>query len=83
MALRSRVLLAAAVAAPLALATACGSSPNATSAVALAAPGAGIPPGPASGPQSLSENGSSLLYPLMATWAAAYKQQHPNVTIST
>lgn len=83
MALRSRVLLAVAAAAPLALATACGSSPNATSAVALAASSGGIQPGPASGPQSLSENGSSLLYPLMATWAAAYKQQHPNVTIST
>jgi phosphate transport system substrate-binding protein len=81
-ALRSRVLLAAAVAVPLALVTACGTQ-TAISPVAQAGSGGGIPSGPAPGPQSLSETGSSLLYPLMTTWAAAYHRQHPNVTIST
>jgi phosphate transport system substrate-binding protein len=105
-ALRSRVLLAAAIAVPLALATACGgnsagadsgsgntssgntssgntSSGNAGSLDPPAAAGGGIPSGPAPGSQSISENGSSLLYPLMQTWAAAYHQRHPNVSIST
>jgi len=91
-ALRSRVLLAAAMAVPLALATACGGGNsaggnggggNAGSLDPPAAAGGGIPSGPAPGPQSISENGSSLLFPLMQTWAAAYRRQHPNVSIST
>src|SRR5579859_615035 len=32
---------------------------------------------------TISETGSGLLYPLMRTWAAAYHQQFPNVTVTT
>jgi phosphate transport system substrate-binding protein len=32
---------------------------------------------------AISETGSSLLYPLMRTWAAAYEQGTPGVTVST
>ena len=84
MAPRSRVLAAVAAALPLALAAGCsgGTAPPEAPA-AQASPGGSIPAGPASGPQSLSETGSTLLNPVMRNWAAAYKQQHGNVTIST
>jgi phosphate transport system substrate-binding protein len=78
-ALRSRLLLAVVAAAPLALAAACGEG----GAPPAAAPGGGIPAGPAPGPQTLPETGSTLLYPLLRTWASAYHQQHGNVSIST
>ena len=32
---------------------------------------------------TISETGSTLLYPLARTWASAYHQQHPGVTVST
>jgi phosphate transport system substrate-binding protein len=32
---------------------------------------------------TISETGSTLLYPLARTWAAAYHQQYPGVTVST
>jgi phosphate transport system substrate-binding protein len=32
---------------------------------------------------TISETGSTLLYPLARTWASAYHQQHPNVTVTT
>ncbi len=86
MALRYRVLLAAAAAIPLALATACSGSGNAGPGAALAGPAdprAVLPSGPAPGPESLSETGSTLLFPLVQAWAAAYHQQHPNVSIAT
>ncbi len=83
MALRPRVLAAMAAAAPLVLAAACtGSAGPALLGGALAAPG-GIPAAPAPGPQHLSETGSTLLFPLLRTWAAAYHQQHGNVSIAT
>ena len=84
MALRSRVLASVAAALPLALAAGCsgGTAPPEAPA-AQASPGGSIPAGPASGPQSLSETGSTLLNPVMRNWAAAYQQQHSNVTIST
>jgi len=87
-ALRSRVLLAAAVTVPLVLTTACGSgnagSAGAPSALAAdASPGGEIPSGPAPRPQSLSEAGSTLLAPLMGKWAQAYQHQYPNVHITT
>jgi phosphate transport system substrate-binding protein len=80
--LRSRVLLAAAIIVPLALATACGSSGTATPA-APAAPGGGIPTGPGPGSQSLSEAGSTLLAPVMSSWTRTYQQRYPNVHITT
>jgi phosphate transport system substrate-binding protein len=79
-----RALLAAVTAVPLALTAACGGGGNAAPVGALAgAPGGRIPAGPAPGPQSLSEAGSTLLNPLMVNWARAYQQQHPNVRITT
>jgi phosphate transport system substrate-binding protein len=51
----------------------------------LAAAGATgkIPRTPASAPQSLTETGSTLLFPLFGTWATAYHRQYPQVTITT
>jgi phosphate transport system substrate-binding protein len=86
--LRFRVLLAAATAVPLVLA-ACSSAGggNAGSGNLAAAPspgpGGGIPLTPAATPQTLSETGSTLLFPLMGAWASAYHQQHPSVSITT
>jgi phosphate transport system substrate-binding protein len=37
---------------------------------------------PPSSKVSLSETGSTLLYPLFQLWAAAYHRHHPNVTIT-
>jgi phosphate transport system substrate-binding protein len=92
-ALRYRVLLAVATAVPLVLATACsaagggnGGSGNAAAAVSSSGAGAsggGIPLTPAATPQTLTETGSTLLFPLMGAWAAAYHQQHPSVSFST
>jgi phosphate transport system substrate-binding protein len=80
-ALRSRVLAAVATALPLALAAGCSGS-TALSPV-QASPGGSIPAGPANGPQSLSETGSTLLFPVLRSWAAAYRQQHANVSVAT
>jgi phosphate transport system substrate-binding protein len=49
------------------------SSPSATA----------LPSAPAAGQQSLSETGSTLLYPLFRTWAQAYQGQFPDVKITT
>jgi phosphate transport system substrate-binding protein len=88
-ALRYRVLLAVMTAVPLALVTACSGSGNAgagnTTGLPSAPSGSGgtIPSTPAPGPQSLSETGSTLLFPLMHDWASAYQAQYPNVSITT
>ena len=84
MALRSRVLAAVATALPLALAAGCsGSTAPSPAQAAQASPGGSIPAGPANGPQSLSETGSTLLFPVLRSWAAAYRQQHANVSVAT
>lgn len=83
---RTRLLLAAAAAVPLALAAGCASSPAApplTAAVAAAQGQGGFPLTPAPGHQTLSEAGSTLLYPLFRTWAAAYHADHSQVAIPT
>jgi phosphate transport system substrate-binding protein len=84
------LLAAAAVAVPLALTAACGSGGNpgsGTSSAALAtAPalaGGAIPSAPAPGTESLTETGSTLLFPLLRAWAGAYHQRYPHVTITT
>jgi phosphate transport system substrate-binding protein len=82
-ALRYRVLLAAA-AVPLMLAAGCSAASTGGGApAATQAPAGRIPAAPAPGPQSLSETGSTLLYPLMRAWAAAYHEQHQNLSITT
>jgi phosphate transport system substrate-binding protein len=42
-----------------------------------------VPSTPGSGTVKLSETGSTLLYPLMQSWATAYHQRYGQVTIST
>jgi phosphate transport system substrate-binding protein len=42
-----------------------------------------LPTTPASGPQRLSETGSSLMAPLFTQWGPAYHAQVPQVTLST
>ena len=83
MAPRSRVLAAVAAALLLALAAGCSGGTAPGEAAAQASPAASIPASPANGPQSLSETGSTLLYPVLHNWAAAYRQQHANVSIAT
>jgi phosphate transport system substrate-binding protein len=61
---------------PAATSTSSRSGSSSSSSVAL-------PLTPAPGPQSLSETGSTLFYPLFSEWAPAYKSQFPNVTITT
>jgi phosphate transport system substrate-binding protein len=78
------VLAAVATAVPLALAAGCsGSTAPSLVQAAQASPGGSIPAGPANGPQSLSETGSTLLFPVLRSWAAAYRQQHANVSVGT
>jgi phosphate transport system substrate-binding protein len=83
------LLLAAAIL-PLAL-TACAARasqaiPAAAPAAPAAAPstaGQAIPAQPAAPHESLSETGSTLLFPLLHAWAGAYHQRYPQVSIST
>jgi len=78
------VLAAVVIAVPLALVAGCsGSTAPGPVQAAQASPGGSIPAGPASGPQSLSETGSTLLFPVLRNWAAAYRQQHANVSVGT
>src|SRR5437667_337060 len=60
-----------------------GSTSLGEASAAQTGPGGGIPAGPAPGPEALSETGSTLLYPVLRNWAAAYRQQYPNVSIAT
>jgi phosphate transport system substrate-binding protein len=84
---RKRILLAITAVVPVVLATGCATSTQAGSAGTLT----GTPvtrtgtiprtPGPA--PQTISETGSTLLYPLFQTWASAYHREHSQVRITT
>ena len=85
---RARVT-AVAVAALLA-ATGCGSSQTGSQTSAQLAAGtsqsspAPLPSAPPAGPQSLSETGSTLLYPLFSSiWVPAYHSEFGNVQITT
>jgi phosphate transport system substrate-binding protein len=85
-ALRYRTLLAVAAAVAFVLtgaACSAGGSSGSPAGPPSSSPGAGIPSTPAPGPEKLSEAGSTLLLQLMGTWATAYHQQHPNVSITT
>jgi phosphate transport system substrate-binding protein len=92
-ALRYRVLLAVTTAVPLVLATAAcsaasgGNGGSGTSAAlsssGTGARGGGMPLTPAAAPQTLTETGSTLLFPLMGAWATAYHRQHPGVSFTT
>jgi phosphate transport system substrate-binding protein len=76
-------LAVAAVGVLVALTAACGTRAddgggNAAVAMARAAPGSG-----SGSAGTITETGSSLLYPLAQTWASAYHQQFPGVTVTT
>jgi Protein kinase G tetratricopeptide repeat/PBP superfamily domain len=58
-------------------------SPGSPVAASPSAPGGGIPSAFATAREARSETGSTLLSPLMKAWAAAYQQQHPNLSIKT
>jgi phosphate transport system substrate-binding protein len=79
--IRFRTVCAAAALAPLALLAACGSSgaTSGSSSSATAAPAASS----GSGSTTLSETGSSLLFPLFGTWQAAYSTDVTDVTITS
>ena len=95
MAKRIRLVATAAALGSLAvLAAACSSSPStpssSSSSPAMAKMvGAALPTSPNTTPEVITETGSSLLYPLMGTWTAAYQKQFinssnaPIVTIET
>jgi len=92
---RIRLLYTAAALVPLTvLAAACGSSggsPSSGSSSPAAAKmvGSALPTSPSSTPKTITETGSTLLYPLMGTWTQAYQKQFadssgaPLVTIET
>jgi phosphate transport system substrate-binding protein len=85
-ALCSRMLLAVAAVIPLVLLAACGSGPGpaaARSAATADSADSSLPASP--GPQNitLSESGSTLLYPLLRAWAGEYHLLYPQLTITT
>ncbi|HEX3924974.1 MAG TPA: phosphate ABC transporter substrate-binding protein PstS [Streptosporangiaceae bacterium] len=45
--------------------------------------GAALPSAPAKSAESLTETGSTLLFPLFGTWSTAYQKLYPQVTITT
>ncbi len=71
-----------ALAAVVAIAAAACSSSSSSSPSALTL-GWGLPSGPVSASVSLSETGSTLLYPLFKLWVVGYKSAYPQVTITT
>jgi len=78
MKIRLRELL---VAVPVILvAAACGS--NSTTGSSSTGAAGSVATAPATSNMTLSETGSKDLYPLMNSWAAAYHEKYPNVTIT-
>jgi phosphate transport system substrate-binding protein len=73
--------LAAAVLIPLAaIVAACSSSPSSTTSSGYTGPA--NPTAPATAKVSLTETGSTLLFPLFGAWVTAYSKQYPQVKIS-
>nr|WP_104150995.1 phosphate ABC transporter substrate-binding protein PstS [Mycobacterium intracellulare] len=82
MKLRMSRLLAMAATAPLVFAAAaCGS--NSQTGAPSQGGGGPVATTPASSPVTLSETGSTLLYPLFNLWGPAYHDKYNNVTITT
>jgi phosphate transport system substrate-binding protein len=77
--IRFRTACAAAALAPLALLAACGSS-GSTSGSTSSPPASSAA---ASGATTLSETGSTLLFPLFGTWQTNYSTSFPSVTITS
>ncbi|MEO6793488.1 MAG: phosphate ABC transporter substrate-binding protein PstS [Mycobacterium sp.] len=82
MKIRLRSMLALSATAPLILAgAACGGKTD-TAPTESAHTDGSVATVPASSDVSLSETGSTLLYPLFNQWGPAYQQKYPNVTIT-
>jgi phosphate transport system substrate-binding protein len=75
--------LLGALVAVLTVAGCSGGTPAPTGPSAQSAVVAPLPTAPPAGSQSLSETGSTLLYPLFKIWAPAYESQFSNVKITT
>jgi phosphate transport system substrate-binding protein len=81
----SLVCTAAALVPLTVLAAACSSSsttPSTSAPKTSTYTGPALPTSPASAPVSLTETGSTLLYPLFGSWATAYQKLYPKVTIT-
>ncbi len=77
-------LPAVAVLAAIALAACASSSSSSSSSAPASSPSStALPTAPASSSVSLSETGSTLLYPLFNLWVPDYKTAYPQVTITT
>ena len=83
MAGKGRMLLTVVAAVFLVGLTACGSGTTGRAGAHLATASDGSPAGSAPPASSLTETGSTLLFPLIRAWAAAYHQQFPDVAVST
>lgn len=88
MAFRYRSLLAVSAALIPALVAACSGSSGHSAAgaqpaiVSLSGPGPGtVPSSPAPGTATITETGSSLLFPAFARWAASYHSTYHNITV--
>jgi phosphate transport system substrate-binding protein len=81
--IRFRTICAAAALAPLALLAACGSSGSTSGSSSSATASAAASASSGSGSVTLSETGSSLVFPLFGAWQAAYATAVPAVTITS
>ncbi len=79
---RFRIACAAAAVAPLALLAACGSS-GASTTSSSSSPSAASSSGAAGGTVSLTETGSTLMFPLFGAWQTAYNKTVTNVNLTT
>lgn len=77
------VMAAAALAACSSNSSSSSSSAAASSAPATASSAAAVPSAPAAGSASLSETGSTLLYPLFNLWVPDYQKAYPQIKITT
>jgi phosphate transport system substrate-binding protein len=80
--IRFRTICAAAALAPLALLAACGSS-GSTASSSSASASATASAASGSGSTTLSETGSTLMFPLFGAWQTAYADAVPTVTITS
>jgi phosphate transport system substrate-binding protein len=78
--IRIRTVAAAAALAPLALLAACGSSGSTASSSTSASASAAAS---GNGSVTLSETGSTLMFPLFGSWQTAYSTAVPTVTITS
>ena len=78
MAIRLRAICAATAVLPLALLAACGSSSSGSSG----SPGTPAKPAASNG-KSITETGSTLLFPLFGSWQTDYSSANPSVTITS